>query len=128
MTQVAISGRNASLNAVNALINAGSVEIRTGAAAAVDSTPTGTVLATFTMGATAFNAASAGSSSAILPADTTASTAGTAGHYVVKDSGGNVERNGTAGTAGADMILNAVVFAVSDAVSITSWTFSQPGS
>ena len=128
MTQVAISGRNASLNAVNALINAGSVEIRTGAAAAVDSAPTGTVLATFTMGATAFNAASAGSSSAILPADVTASAAGTAGHYVVKDSGGNVERNGTAGTSGTDMILNAVVFAVSDAVSITSWTFSQPGS
>ena len=128
MTQVAISGRNASLDAVNALINSGTVEIRTGTAAAVDSTPTGTVLAIFTMGAAAFSAAASGSSSAILPAAVTATAAGTAGHYVVKDSGGNAERNGTAGTTATDMILNNTTFAVSDAVEITSWVFTQPGS
>lgn len=128
MTQVAISGRNASLDAVNALINSGLVEIRTGAAAAVDSAPTGTVLATFTLGATAFTAASAGSSSANLPAAVTASATGTAAHYVVKDSGGNVERNGTAGTSGTDMILNSTAITSGDAVEITSWTFTQPGS
>ena len=128
MTQVAISGRNASLDAVNALINSGTVEIRTGTAAAVDSAPTGTVLAIFTMGASAFSAAASGSSSAILPAAVTATAAGTAGHYVVKDSGGNAERNGTAGTTATDMILNSITFAVGDAVEITSWVFTQPGS
>ena len=128
MTQIAIAGRNAAINAVNALINSGTVEIRTGAPASVDSAPTGTVLATFTLGNPAFGTASAGSSSANLPSDATASASGTAAHYVVKDSSGNVERNGTAGTSGADMILNNTAFTTGDTVSITSWSFSQPAS
>ena len=131
MTQIAIAGRNAAINAVNALINSGTVEIRTGAPASVDSAPTGTVLATFTLGNPAFGTASAGSSSANLPSDATASASGTAAHYVVKDSRGNVERNGTAGTSGTpvpDMILNNTTFTTGDTVSITSWSFSQPAS
>lgn len=128
MTQIAIAGRNAAIDAVNALINSGTVEIRTGAPASVDSAPTGTVLATFTLGNPAFGTASAGSSSANLPSDATASTDGTAAHYVVKDSSGNVERNGTAGTSGTDMILNNATFTTGDTVSITSWSFSQPAS
>jgi len=131
MTQIAIAGRNAAINAVNALINSGTVEIRTGAPASVDSAPTGTVLATFTLGNPAFGTASAGSSSANLPSDATASASGTAAHYVVKDSSGNVERNGTAGTSGTpvpDMILNNTTFTTGDTVSITSWSFSQPAS
>lgn len=127
-TQVSVATRNAAIDAANALINSGSVEIRTGSAAAVDSAPTGTVLATFTLGASAFNAASGGFATAILPAAVTASAGGTAGHYVVKDLGGNVERNGTAGTSGTDMILNNTAFTTGDNVEITSWTFSQPTS
>ena len=123
--QLAIAGRNASVDAVNALLNGGTVEIRTGAAAAVDSAPTGTVLATLSINATAFGAASSGSATANAIAAVTASAAGTAGHYVAKDSGGNVERNGTAGTSGTDMILNNTSFTVGDDVEITSWTYAQ---
>ena len=123
--QLAISGRNASVDAVNALLNGGTVEIRTGAAAAVDSAPTGTVLATLSINATAFGAASSGSATANAIAAVTASDTGTAGHYVAKDSGGNVERNGTAGTSGTDMILNNTSFTVGDDVEITSWTYAQ---
>ena len=123
--QLAITGRNASIDAVNALLNGGTIEIRTGAPAAVDSAPTGTVLATLNINATAFSAASAGSATYNAIVDVTASAAGTAGHYVAKDSGGNVERNGTAGTSGADMILNNTTFGIGDDVSITGWTYSQ---
>lgn len=123
--QLAIAGRNVSVDAVNALLNGGTLEIRTGAAAAVDSAPTGTVLATLNINATAFAAASAGSATANAIVDVTAVAAGTAGHYVAKDSGGNVERNGTAGTSGTDMILNNTTFGIGDDVSVTSWIFSQ---
>ena len=123
--QLAIAGRNASIDAVNTLLNGGTIEIRTGAAAAIDSAPTGTVLATLTINATAFSAASAGSASFNAISDVTASAAGTAAHYVAKDSGGNAERNGTAGTSGTDMILNNTTFGIGDDVSITSWTYAQ---
>lgn len=123
--QLAIAGRNASIDAVNTLLNGGTIEIRTGAAAAIDSAPTGTVLATLTINATAFGAASAGSASFNSISDVTASAAGTAAHYVAKDSGGNAERNGTAGTSGTDMVLNNTTFGIGDDVSITGWTYSQ---
>lgn len=123
--QLAIAGRNASVDAVNTLLDNGTLEIRTGAPSAVDSAPTGTVLATLSINATAFSAAAAGSATANAIADVTAAAAGIAGHYVAKNSGGNVERNGTAGTSGTDMILNNTTFGIGDDVSVVSWTFSQ---
>lgn len=123
--QLAATGRNASVDAVNALLNGGTIEIRTGSAAAIGSAPTGTVLATLNINATAFGAASSGSATANSIADVTATAAGTAGHYVAKDSGGNPERNGTAGTSGTDMVLNSATFGIGDDVSVTSWTYAQ---
>ena len=123
--QLAIAGRNASVDAVNTLLNGGTIEIRTGAPGAIDSAPIGTVLATLSINATAFGAASVGSATANAIVDVTAAAAGTAGHYVAKDSGGNAERNGTAGTSGTDMILNNTAFGVGDDVSIVSWTYTQ---
>lgn len=123
--QLAIAGRNASVDAVNTLLNGGTLEIRTGAPAAVDGAPTGTVLATLNINATAFGAASAGTATANAIVDVTATAAGTAGHYVAKDSVGNVERNGTAGTSGTDMILNTTTFGIGDDVSVISWTYGQ---
>lgn len=120
--QLAIAGRNASVDAVNTLLNGGTLEIRTGAPAAIDGAPTGTVLATLTINATAFGAASAGSATYNAIADVTATAAGTAGHYVAKDSGGNAERNGT---VGVEMTLNNTTFGIGDDVSVTGWTFSQ---
>lgn len=123
--QLSIEGRNASVSAVNTLLDGGTVEIRTGAPAAIDSAPTGTVLATLIMNATAFGAASNGSASYNPLADVLASANGLAGHYVAKDSGGNPQRNGTAGTSGADMTLNSDSFTIGDDVSIVSWTYGQ---
>ncbi|GAG31501.1 unnamed protein product, partial [marine sediment metagenome] len=101
--QLALQGRNASIDAVNTLLNGGTLEIRTGTPAAIDGTPTGTVLATLSINATAFGSASAGSATFNAIVDVTATAAGTAGHYVAKDSSGNAERNGT---VGVEMTLN----------------------
>ena len=120
--QLAIAGRNASIDAVNTLLNGGTLEIRTGAPAAIDGAPTGTVLATLSINATAFSAASAGSATFNAIVDVIATAAGVAGHYVAKDSGGNAERNGT---VGVEMILNNTTFGIGDDVSVTGWTYAQ---
>ena len=122
MGQLAIAGRNVSVDAVNAQLNGGTVEIRTGTAAAIDSTPTGTVLATFTVAATAFASASSGSATANAISSVTAGATGTAGHYVAKTSGGAPARNGT---VGSELTINNSSITSGDNVSITSWTFAQ---
>ncbi len=126
MSQVDITSRNAGVDAVNSLLNGGTVEIRTGAPAPVDSAPTGTILATLTINATAFAAAVNGTATANAIAGVLGSVTGTAGHYVARDSGSNVRRNGTAGIAGTDMILSTADITLGENVSITSWTFGQP--
>lgn len=127
MTQRSVAECDAALNARNALANGGSVEIRSGNAADIDSAATGSVLVTFTLGNPAFGAASNRVSSLNLPAAVTASADGTGApyHYVLKDSGGNVLRNGTAGTSGTDMILSAATWSSGDDVEITAWTTSE---
>lgn len=120
--QLSIEGRNASVDAVNTLLNGGTLEIRTGAPAAIDGAPSGSVLATLNINATAFSAASSGSATYNAIVDVTATGAGTAGHYVAKDSGGNPRRNGT---VGIEMTLNNASFGVGDDVSVTGWTYSQ---
>ena len=121
--EVSIATRNASIDAANELLNSGTLEIRTGTPAAIGSAPTGTVLATFTIGATAFNAAASGSSTAILPSDATASATGTAGHYVAKNSGGTAQR---AGVVGVELTINNASITSGDTVSLTAWSFAQP--
>lgn len=123
--EVSVATRNASIDASNALINGGTLEIRTGTPAAIGSTPTGNVLGTFTIAATAFGSAASGSSTANAIADATAGGAGTqtAGHYVAKDSGGNPER---AGVVGVELTINNTSITNGDTLSITSWTFAQP--
>jgi len=130
MAQRSVAECNAALGARNTLANGGSVEIRSGAPADIDSAATGSVLVTFPLGNPAFGAASNRTSSLNLPAAVTASADGTGApyHYVLKDSGGNVLRNGTAGTSGTggtDMILSAATWSTGDDVEITAWTTSE---
>lgn len=126
--QLAISGRNASIDAVNNLLNGGTIEIRTGAPSAIDGAPAGSVLGVLSINAQAFSSASGGSATYNAIAQTTALGAGVAGHYVAKDSSGNPQRNGTAGTSGTGMILNKTTFDVGDDLSINGWVYSQAGS
>ena len=128
MAQSSIAECDAALDARNAKLNSGTVEIRTGAAADIDAAPTGTIRVTFTLPATAFASASARAASmkAVTAVTAAAANAGTQVHYVAKTSGGAVSRVGSAGTSGTDMILNTLTWSIGDDVSITNWTTSQP--
>lgn len=122
-----IASRNAGLDAINALLDGGTIEFRSGAPGAVDSAPTGTLLATFDLEPTAFTAASNGSASLVLPPPATYVADGTVGHFVAKDSLGNVMRNGTVGESGS----GATVIGTTDAVTgnqaeIQSWVINKP--
>lgn len=127
MGQRSVATCNAALDAENALANNGTVEIRSGAPGDIDSAATGSVLVTFPLGNPAFATASNRTASLNLPAAVTASADGTGApyHYVLKDSGGDVLRNGTAGTSGTDMILSAATWSAGDDVEITAWTSSE---
>ena len=128
MSQSSIAECNAALDARNAKLNTGTVEIRTGAAADIDSAPTGTVLVTFTLPGTAFGSAAAriATMNAVTPVTATVANAGGTVHYVAKESGSAVSRVGSAGTSGTDMILNTLTWSIGDDVSVTAWTTSQP--
>ena len=128
MSQSSIATCNAGLDARNALFNTGTVEIRTGTAADIDSAPTGTVLVTFTLPNPAFASAASRVAAMNTVTDVTATVANAGGtvHYVAKDSGAAVIGNGTAGTSGTDMILSTLTWSIGDDVSITAWSTTQP--
>lgn len=127
MSQASITECNAANDAANALLNGGTIEIKSGAEGDIDSGPSGSVLETFTIGATAFNASSARVATMILPSGITALSNGAAPyHYVAKDSGGNIRRSGTLGTSATDMIINQATWSIGDSLTITAWSTTQP--
>ena len=124
MTQSSITSCNAALNARNAVLNSGKLEIRTGAAADIDTAQTGSILETIALPVTAFNAAAerAAAALAITPITTLSqATAGTK-HYVAYNSSDGIERNGSAGTVGTDMILSSDTWEIGETLSVTSWS------
>jgi len=127
MTQSAITTCNAALDARNTLLNGGKVEIRTGAAADIDAAQTGSILETIVLPVPVFPGASGRVSSANTIAAITAASTATAGtkHYVAYNSSNGVERNGSAGTSGTDMILSSDTWNAGDTVSITSWSTAE---
>ena len=127
MSQSSVAACNAAIDARNALLNSGSLEIRSGAGADIDSAPTGSVLVTFALPATAFASASARSATANAITAVTASAGGTGApyHYIARDSGSNVVAKGSAGTSGTDLILSAATWTSGDDVSVTSWAISM---
>ena len=128
MSQASITECNTANDAANALLNGGTIEIKSGAEPDIDSAISGTILETFVIPATAFGA----SANRIATMNTIAAIvavsvgSGTPYHYVAKDSGGNIRRSGTAGTSGTDMILSAATWGIGDDLTITVWTTQQP--
>ena len=127
MTQSAITSCNAALTARNALLNGGKVEIRTGTAADIDAAQTGTILETIVLPNPVFPsaAARAASANAITPITAISNAIAGAKHYVAYNSSDGVERNGSAGTSGTDMILNVDNWLIGDSVAITSWSTAE---
>ena len=113
--------------------DSGTLEIRTGAAPGVDLAATGTVLATITLPADAFSAAS-GASCAKNGTweDASADATGTAAHFRVIQSGdtngasgATDERiEGTVGQGSGDLSLDNTSIAAGQQVTISTFTFS----
>lgn len=131
----------------NAIGNAGSginfdsgvLELRTGAAPGPNAADSGTLVASITLPADAFAAASTG---AIAKSgtwqDTSADNAGTVGHFRIKqsgDSGGasgatdeRIEGTVTATGGGGDLTLDNNVVTAGQSITINTFTITMPAS
>jgi hypothetical protein len=107
---------------------AGTIAIRTGAQPTnVGDADTGTLLGTLTFSATAFGNSATGTATAnAITSDTNADNSGTAGHFRIKDSGGNIHSDGTCGTSGTDMIFDNNVIVAGGTIAISSMTVTVP--
>lgn len=127
--QYSVAIRNAQLDAVESTIGAtAKLYLFTGAApancAAADS---GTLLATLTLPADWMAAAAAGAKALLGSWAGAGAAAGSAGYFRVKDNAGTVcgmQGTVTATGGGGDLQLDNVSIAVSQAISITSFTLN----
>ena len=127
----------AAVDAVAALCNSGTINIYDGTQPTDANTAIGaqTLLATLTLGATAFGASAASGTapSRVVTAtansitgDSSADATGTAAWFrVLKSDGTTVVYDGSVGTSGADLNLATTSIVAGEAVNITSWTLSQ---
>lgn len=119
--------------AVDAGSGAGTVKVYTGSKpATVATSPTGTLLATFTLADPAAAAAIAGVAAYDFtpPIDATVAADGVAGWFRVADSTGAAVFDGTVGESGsgADMVFSSVSWLASGTVELTSGSVTQPTS
>lgn len=120
----------ASVNAVAALLNGGTLKLYTGTQPALDGAVTGTLLATLTFGGTAFGSSTAASGTVTATANAiasgTAGNTGTAGYFVVEESGGTVVATGTvASPSGGDLNLSTLSIVSGATVSCSAFTITQ---
>ncbi len=120
---------NTACDAMAALANSGKLRIYDGSQPANADAAIGgaNLLAELTMNATAFGASVAGVATAnAITSDTSADATGTATWFRVwKSNGTSPLWDGTVGTSGADLNLNAVALVAGAAVSITSFTVTE---
>lgn len=130
-TRISTAARNAAIAPVGALLNGGTIEIRTGSQPATPGTAaTGTVLGTLTLAATAFGSPSTGViTAAAITGDSSADASGTAGWFRAYDSSTNAVIDGsiTATGGGGDMTLDNVAVVAGGTINMTSWTLTMPG-
>lgn len=124
-TGYATTLRNAQLDAITTAVgNAGKLRIYDGTRPATGGAAT-TLLAEFTLGTPFSGAAAAAVLSPTLPADTTGVAAGTATWFRITTSGAAAVIDGSAGTSGADLILNTTTISIGVAVSVTGFTITR---
>ena len=113
---------NAILDGAYDIYNAGSLKIYTGAQPTRDTAPTGTLLATITLPATAFTAAAAGSKAKNGTWSVAAAAAGTAGYYQIITSGATRYEYGSCGQGAGDLSLDNTNIASGQVVTVTAFT------
>lgn len=103
------------------------LEVRTGANPATpETTATGTLLATVTMGSWTGSADGSGHVTASDPAGVTIAATGTAGHFRLKTSGGTALMDGTVSTTGADINLDSVSLVAGGTLNLGAPTLTIP--
>ncbi len=132
--QLSTAVRNALLDAIETTIGTTAVlKIRTGAPPSdLATADSGTVLATLTLPSDWMNAASSGTKTLLGTwQDTSADSAGTAGHFRIYASDGTTKHlQGTITsvlTGTGDMLLDNAVLAAGQSFSITTFTLTAPG-
>lgn len=126
--QYSASVRNAKLDQIESVIStAPKLQIRTGAqpanCAAADS---GTLLCEITLPSDWMAAASAGAKAKSGTWQGTASAAGTAGHFRIKDSGGTTcHMQGSIGEGSGDLSLDNTDIANGQTVTISTFTITE---
>lgn len=122
--------KNAILDAtldINTMFNGGSLTIRTGAGPGAGNPTTGTVLASFTIGAAQWNAASSGARTITATlTDASADNTGVAGHFRLASSTGTyvLEGDATAVGGGGAMELITTSIIATQPVDLTTFTFT----
>jgi hypothetical protein len=128
--KTAVAERNAALDASNAHLNNGYLEIYDGTQPTDADTAitTQNLLATCRFGATAFPAASGGSAAAnAITSDPDAVRSGTPAWFrCYRSDGTTVVCDGSVGTSNADLILPTATIVQHGVVGVTSFTRSQP--
>ena len=118
---------------VDAVFNAGKIQIRTGAAPGASAVPTGTLLWEFTLPADAFAAAVSGAKAKNGTWSTAAVAAGTAAHFRMITSSDTaaatqneprVEGTVTATGGGGDMTVDDISIANGQTITVTAFTLS----
>jgi len=112
---------------INTMFDAGNITIRTGTAPGAGNAATGTVLATFTIGAAQWDAASSGARTITATiTDSSADNTGTAGHFRLVSSTGTyvVEGDATATGGGGAMELITTSIVATQPVDLTAFTFT----
>jgi hypothetical protein len=136
---ISMSAAIAALNAITAKLNVGgspgTIKIYSGSApASLAASATGTLLSSAnTLSTTAFPTAIDGGTNGLATAnantitgDTSAAASGTAGYFRACDSAGVAVFQGTAGTAGTDLVLTSAAITAGGPVVISSWTVTLP--
>jgi hypothetical protein len=111
---------------LNTMFDGGTLTIRTGAAPGASNTATGTILASFTIGAAQWAAASSGARALTATlTDASADATGTAGHFRLASSTGTYVLEGTATAVGGggDMELITTSIVATQPVDLTAFTF-----
>ena len=113
---------------IDAGAGAGTIAIRTGTQPTnVGDADTGTLLGTLTFSDPAFGSASTGVATASsITSDTNADNSGTAGHFRIKDSDGNIHSDGTCGTSGAELNFDNATIVAGGTIAISSMTLTMP--
>lgn len=119
---------DAMVDDIDAGSGAGTIAIRTGAQPTnVGDADTGTLLGTLTFSDPAFGAAASGVATAsAITSDSSADNSGTAGHFRIKDSDGNIHSDGTCGQGSGDLNFDNNVIVAGGTIAISSMTVTMP--